>query len=333
MSSVRIVHASDLHIAAVPLTTSLIDRITPGNVANTIRTGVWASSYNPLVLACFAKFVWKNRASLNAVMLTGDIATTGSQKDLDVAHSFVTSTADIKIPWLNDKREPTLEGSGVNVWIMPGNHDRYKHTLPPTFYLPGGTYFDKRFQNKWTYPVTTFSESVQDLTVAVITADLNLRDKSESKGSYGWLAQGKAYTDILDKLENETDEAKDKYNAENRALAVLWAIHFPPDYPYIANTNKLLDSDTLIYRANHCQINGILSGHTHQPVRYRTPKMKFDVFCTGSVSQHYCPEGNHFQIIEVSTLDGQNISINLEHYQYKKSQHRTIYTKSDFYKI
>lgn len=314
MASVRILHASDLHIAYVPKFTSPVDRVTPGNIRDAVSYRMLASSYHPAILQRFADFVHEQASKdlLDGVLLTGDIATTGSTKDLKRAFDFINAPSDPRHLSLSVSKEPTLHGIAP-LWLLPGNHDRY-NTSYRYGYVPGGDEFDRVFRSKWQGRVKRFGSIPKlGLTVTVIAADLNLKEYTHHDRGFGWLAQGRAYPEILDQLEAETKPLT--------ALAghcVVWAVHFPPDYPNISHDLDLLDGDLLVLRANACGVKAILAGHTHDAVKYRRPNMNFDVFCAGTASQAFAPEGNHFRIIEVSSDDTGRVSINSEEYRFDK---------------
>lgn len=213
------------------------------------------------------------------------------------------------------------------VWLLPGNHDRYK-TSPVPFW-PGGDRFDEVFKTEWQGPVKCYKPIKKSgLTVTVIAADFSLRSAWHCDGWDGWLGQGKVYRDILTELEVTTKQLLD-----SERQCIIWAIHFPPAYPRVSRNLELLDSDLLILRANSCGIKAVLAGHTHDAVKYRRPNMKFDVFCAGTVSQAFAPEGNHFRIIEVNSDDTGNVSINSEEYRFDKVMGGMITNRSGFRKV
>ncbi len=96
MASVRILHASDLHIAAVENITSPADRFTPGTIKDAALNRMLASSYDSSILLHLAKFAYQQAelGRLDAILLTGDIATTGSSEDLRKAHEFIHAPVD-----------------------------------------------------------------------------------------------------------------------------------------------------------------------------------------------------------------------------------------------
>jgi UDP-2,3-diacylglucosamine pyrophosphatase LpxH len=319
MSPIRILHASDLHIAQAPSLISPIDKISPGTFVEAVTKRTFASSFDPAVLERFTSFVYnKMGGQIDAVLLTGDIATTGLPHDLEVARRFIEGPPHPRVPALNTRMEPTLAGLGMPVWLLPGNHDRYIRTKLLD-YSPGGTRFDYVFGAYWKGHVQAFPLiSHADIHAAIIAADFNLKSKKDSTVMFGKYAQGRAYTATLDHLEQATTSIKNNHAQQRtEALAIVWALHFPPKYPGISRAMQLINSRELIDRANQCGVHALLAGHTHQPVAYRTPDMRFDVFCAGTTSQHHAPHGNHFQIINIS-LDAQGkILISSENYRFK----------------
>jgi predicted phosphodiesterase len=321
MSPIRILHASDLHIAEAPSLISPIDKISPGTFIEAITRRTLASSFDPSVLGRFTSFVHNRLGGhIDAVLLTGDIATTGLKHDLEVAHRFIVGPPHPILPAFNTRMEPTLAGLGTPVWLLPGNHDRYMRTKLLD-YSPGGKLFDHIFGAHWRDVVQTFGPLNQpNVSAAVIAADFNLKSKRDRKGRLGKYAQGRVYPAILDKLERATDDVRCEHAAFHRTepLAIIWALHFPPKYPGLSRAMQLIDGHELIRRANQCDVNALVAGHTHEPVRYSTPDMKFDVFCAGTASQYYAPHGNHFQIINVDVNDQRKVLVSSENYRFSK---------------
>ena len=145
----------------------------------------------------------------------------------------------------------------------------------------------------------------------MIAADFNLQDKRHREGRW-WnkYAQGKIYQTILDELERrtrriQTNHARSSYDT----LAVIWSIHFPPRFPSIPTSMKLIDDERLIEAANRCDITAILAGHTHAPLRYKGPGMRFEIFCAGTASQHYAPKDHYVHVLNLSLDASQTIKI------------------------
>lgn len=351
MTSVRILHASDLHISSVSNITSPFDHFTPGTVFDAVVEKMLVSTYDPAVLLRLVDFIHKQVAKrgLDAVLLTGDIATTGDIDDLNKALDFIQAAPDPRLLSLTSEKEPTLGNLRIPIWLLPGNHDRYKvgprYKMSGLIYAPGGKDFDVVFEDYWQGPVMSFSSSdygveyyapiIRDrLAVVVVGVDFNLLATDNCDRPYGWLAQGKVYDKILDKLEAETFDRVRNCHAQGLThVCVIWAMHFPPHYPRISPFLKLLDSEFLTLRANACGVKAILAGHTHDPVRYRRPEMKFDVFCAGTASQAFVHGGNHCRVLDITSDNAGNISIVSEDYLYRGFSNGVITNRSGFYPV
>jgi len=315
MESIRILHASDLHIARVANLKSVAD--TSSSITalfGFLRHPSFANSYDPTILQSFAEFV-NNQSSLDAILFTGDIATTGDYPDLERAHRFVE--AGITFPWLSGGlMEASLDKIRKTVWIMPGNHDRLERTTLPRKFTPGCREFHNVFDDFWdedvrAYPLLNGS----DFSVAVLAADFSLRSPKDcNPWPLNRYSQGRAYEDILEKLESKTKNLK---RGHGGPIAILWAIHFPPEYPNIHSCMKLLKSEALIRAANDCGVRAVLAGHIHKRKRYRTTAMSFEVLCAGTATEHIPEEPNHFQILNITHTQS-TFDIRLEHYEFDR---------------
>lgn len=317
MEPIRILHASDLHIAQIANLKSVVDSAKSwSSLFGFLKHPSLANSYDPTIFQEFAEFVNKQTA-LDAILITGDIATTGDYADLAKAHRFFEG--GITTPWFGTGSiEPTFDKLRQTVWMLPGNHDRFEKTLPRGF-TPGGTEFHNVFDKFWDedvrrYPVLTRP----GFSVAVLGADFSLRSPKDcGRWPPNRYSRGRAYADVLEKLESETNKlARD----QSGPIAVLWAIHFPPDYPDLPSYMKLLRSEDIIKAGNNCGVRAVLAGHTHKRKRYgRTPVMKFEVLCAGTATEHIPTEPNHFQILNIRYAhDG--FHIQLEHYEFDRGR-------------
>ena|ERR1051325_5719788 len=105
MTSVRILHASDLHIARRAKLISFTDNISAGMYFNALKSRALVSSYNPTLLVKMTEYIYNDyvnnhvhhrSAPIDAVLITGDIATTGLRAALQAALTFVQGPADRK---------------------------------------------------------------------------------------------------------------------------------------------------------------------------------------------------------------------------------------------
>ena len=334
MHPVRILHASDLHIAVKANLTSVVDYISAGMYFNALRPRALASTYDPSILLRLADLIYSdyrgnyiNQASnpLDAVLLTGDLATTGKQRDLETALKFIDGPHHPYLPTMTRDFVPTLAASQTPVWLLPGNHDRLRRAKL-TGYSPGGKIFDTLFASHWSNPVTEYTPilSRSGLSVAVIGADFNLQHKRQREGRW-WnkYAQGRVDQSILGDLEQVTQRIKTVHaQTSSNVLAIIWAIHFPPKSPAIASSMKLIDDERLVEAGNRCGIAALLAGHTHEPVRYQAPGMRFEVFCAGTASQHFSPRGHYVHVLGFSLGAAGDVEINWENFRFQPTTSR-----------
>src|SRR5207245_9298881 len=92
-----------------------------------------------------------------------------------------------------------------------------------------------------------------ELKVIVFTADFTLEDFDDHEGLYGWLAQGRVYSDKRKKLVAATQQEISK-KKDSDVLCILWALHFPPAYPGSKYYNRLLADEILINLANEAGV-------------------------------------------------------------------------------
>lgn len=354
LSSVKILHASDLHISTHGDLRSPLDQfsdlenpwdlsgkgvIEKGKILKNLGLSWWrrlaASSYDPEILDSLAEFIYNNAKrtvdggtsqegeGLDAVILTGDLATTGIDDDINKVKQFLSASYDAECPQRSVEEfytGATLSALDIPVIYLPGNHDRYIPTREwhkkkwPIFFYPGATEFDEILSDHRADPIRSF-ELVSDdkkLKVIVFTADFTLEHFDDHEGLYGWLAQGRAYSNLRKNLVQATNKAS-QTKKDGQALCILWAVHFPPGYPVKKSCSLLMETE-LIKLANRTGVYGILGGHTHRQLIYRTPAMSFTGLCCGTTTQSEpmrdhsrlgldqldLSKGNHFQILTIS---------------------------------
>lgn len=279
MQSFRLLHLSDLHLATKA---GINNRITDGDIIKIVLQArpvdwpsfVFAPSFEKFAadaLAVHISGVYEDEDAYDAIIVTGDIATTGGLDDLKAARDFVI-TPSTGGSWLKDDRTPTLNGGDdeIRMILMPGNHDRFIPTFEngrPSFqYQPGGTNFDRVFNDIWTAGkgVETFTITRGDEQLVVLCADFTLDRLRDSVGAWGWLGQGIVYEHRLNRLNHLTRCLQEQDNPP----AIIWAIHFPPHFPDIEPNKRLIWQDDIISAAAELKIGFILSGHMHHQIRY-----------------------------------------------------------------
>jgi len=371
MSSVRILHASDLHISIFKNMVSPVDHLAQlahGSISphelpgiarqawKAFRQKMTASSYDPSVLKLLSHFIYdhakekirndevlreEGKEKIDAVLLSGDLATTGTVRDMERVNEFLWSEAHQRYPYENLNHEATLSAVASPIWFLPGNHDRFIPSsgwtrilgVPlPRFFDPGATNFDERLADFQTEPaqelgaVPDWHEGPTPFRVVVLAADFSLKKLGDHDGDYGWLAQGRVYENVLELLVEKTEAATRRHEAFGTGnLCLLWAVHYPPSFPHISHTSGLLQEEDLIAQANRCGVAAILPGHTHEQFSYRKPSMNFEVLCCGSTTQ-FVPSNtrgrNRLQILEFSGDPSSSIKIAVENYVFKRAGER-----------
>lgn len=320
MDRFRLLHLSDLHIAAVPRVFGGLDAIQQWwnpdpNYPHAVLSPFRPSSHDPKLLDALAHFArdlqrgLKNHDPVHAILLTGDAATTGRQSDLDEAREFVS---DPPLPGTPNTLSgaPTLQGAGVPVLFLAGNHDRFDGRSCDA----GGDLFDTVFHPS-SYPFPKKSNRVTMLhtmqganknRLGLLAADFTLAKNQHAQGGvFDYLGQGAIYPKILKRLVRETKKVK-----QDPKLAIVWVLHFPPEFPGISSSLKLLNDNLIAAAAQDASVPFVLAGHTHDhrqtpyPVNLQGATV-YEVLCAGSASQYYAPNGNAIHLIEFEVDHGQ----------------------------
>ncbi|HET6852206.1 MAG TPA: metallophosphoesterase [Pyrinomonadaceae bacterium] len=289
-------------------------------IAEVTRTVGFASSYHPHALDSFVNFAL-SRSDLHAVVLSGDIATTGFEYDLLKAKEFL----DGPKPSPYAASESVLSNAGIPVWILPGNHDRYTYTGHEWFFSPGGTLFDQILSDHWSGKVKSYPalrDPDERLSVLVIAADFSLQHANDSTllHRFNKLAQGRVYEEVLATLEKETLSRQEAERSEfpEHDLVTLWAVHFPPAFEPLSKSKSLLQADNLVNKADKLNIAAFLAGHTHIYKDYSV-KPRVRVLCAGSATQHDSSM-KHCQIVSVKRTSGKSYPIDVTHYEWDKDR-------------
>lgn len=323
MATFRLLHASDLHIALKPERVGLLDTPTAGlRFPRDLKRIGRTSSYSPDLLDGLIEFVYDRGDRFDAVLLSGDLATTGKSQDLQQARDCIDG--DSQGLWYTSPpsgrsviaSHRSLKSAGKRLLLLPGNHDRYDSTFP--FFVPGGTLFDdvRYFGKYWKAGqgvqtwISPFKEGVR---LGLVSADLSLRSGDQWADPLGSYGQGNVYADIIHGLETLTEDLR------TDTLGLLWVVHFPPAYPGIDPVLRLLDEEVLIEAASRQRISHILAGHTHSPRAYSAESSagtKIEILCAGTAAQGVAPWGNFIHELEIE-VDAKGIaSISFQTFQW-----------------
>jgi DNA repair exonuclease SbcCD nuclease subunit len=290
MTIFRVLHVTDLHIAIPPEDNHLGRRTLWQS-----REHLYPSCANPYALEAIAEFISARRREFDLILMTGDIADDGLQRNLDAACHFVTSTLDAG------------RVGGPPFFILPGNHDRFEGVAR----RPGGIRFDMTFKDYWNSGLGGVQSAFIEKggrKLALLGADLCLHNVRKATN---YLGQGRAYKHIIQQLVQRTTVLRD----EDSNVGIVWVTHFPPLLD-VDNTLRLLSAERLLHAATASGVQYIIGGHLHrnQTNRYSTA----EVICTGSASSTGAGElyGNWISAFDVEVTHDGIVSVTTKTFQY-----------------
>ncbi|MCG6553521.1 MAG: metallophosphoesterase [Candidatus Magnetominusculus sp. LBB02] len=233
------------------------------------------------ILRVLSETIYDWRDELDAVLISGDIATTGRDIDLSFAINLFSSTAQSGNLRKDFQSHYKFDDFGKPIIIVPGNHDRFRSI----FALPGGFSFDRYFEKYW----NCGNKRVQahllpndiEPRLAIICADFSLKSVQHITTPTGHPGQGKVDDTILQYLIDKTKEISDSF-AE---CAFIWMIHFAPNcegHFEIGKNHSLIDYNKLIEAAMDTNVKHIFCGHTHMSEIYSEGNGRVNIFCAGT---------------------------------------------------
>lgn len=310
MSAVfKLVHLSDLHFAVKPNRLpspvqtgglrALFEAAVSGHRGNWFRPASHATRAARAVARYMETTVIPVEAP-DAVIVSGDLAATGSDEDLRSAHGYLL--APTVGSWVNRDQEPRLSIGDARLVVMPGNHDRYHQgTL-----FPGAEIFEEVFSGSWNTCGECDRVSSPQLiakdgeVLSLICADFTFRTFTDALSSLtGYIGQGTVYSDVLRALVSQTLAVKQLAGQE---VAVVWVLHYPPGYPNVDSNLALLNEAELLAAAKEVGVKLILAGHTHIDHVYSIDGVT--VSCVGSATQADADAAWHFSLNELTIENG-----------------------------
>lgn len=269
----RLLHLSDFHFGKTADVTNLLHRaafnfdgVSDVDVDSLIPRSAKESLIKPTshdTLASFgvARFCYEQKDNYDAVVVTGDLATTGRRSDLQFASDFLSKVYSEKYFDFTGTK-CSLAGNDKDCFVIPGNHDRYTGVLGG----PGSPEFDNVFK---IFPKGSrvYSKILQKEGSAcgLVFADFSLRKKQDVKTAQlagksllkGIFGRGNVYKDVLTDLKDETSRLK----RNEPGIVVFWAIHFAPFE--CGDSLEFQEYPKLLQAAKELNIKLILCGHTH----------------------------------------------------------------------
>jgi len=274
------IHLSDVHFCAEPMRHNALTLIRrrPRDLIDTGRRyGIGflsvakPASYVPDIVSGVAQFCLERAQVTDGILITGDLATTGMMSDIRVANSFIREPA--KSGYSTENLFPTLAGSNLPIFMIPGNHDKYRDNKAApnckSFELIFESYM-RNFQSGVGHWVRRKNESV----LGVISADFCLLERKDAQGAGGAYGQGKVYQHVLNELKSRTFALRDKY----KGIHLIWMIHFAPFD--CGHWLQLIDFDVIVQSAIALSVEATLCGHTHRASKHQTDNHV--VYCSGS---------------------------------------------------
>jgi len=310
MANFRVLHITDLHIAIPPGEDTLGQRAIWRS-----REYVYPSCANPWALEAAAEFLFEVREGVDLVLISGDVADDGQQRNLDAALRFIAAPAVRDWYVMQEGAvHPRLDAErdgGPPFFIIPGNHDRF-HGVGR---LPGGTAFDQTFGAYWERGlggVQAISLKKDLSTLTLIAADFCLQ--SAFSGTV-YLGQGNAYEDVIAALVEETAAVRATYPNGG----IVWVSHFPPLLD-VDLSLRLLGAERLINAARDNNVRYVLAGHLHRS--QVNTYVDLEVICTGSASSKSIGEvyGFWIQGLDIEVDPFGSLSIALSPSRYKPSE-------------
>lgn len=275
------------------------------------------ASYLPEIAASAAQFCFERARSADGVIITGDIATTGIITDINAAHAFVATPP--AAGFYGATRMPTLGFMGDNIYVVPGNHDKFSDNR--------GTPNCKNFELKFESNMPNLNSGVghwvvqkQSKYLGFVLADFCLQSRSDAEDKVvAALGQGRVYDFVFDELTNRTLELRSKFNA----IPIVWVIHFAPfDCGYAL---KLNDFDLVIDAARRLNVSAALCGHTH-----KASKTIYDdliIYCGGSAG---CVDSERDSRIHVIHFDvDETCRVSRDNFIWSRDQHEFIHYSID----
>ncbi len=321
MVSFRLIQASDLHVSTTPDVINPYDSHGALAALRALFKGpiggnkaLLLSSFSPDMAGAFSCEVSDAADDIDAVVVTGDLATTGSRADLNAALNYFEGR--IPTEWSPSGTSfSRLTGiEGLPIMVMPGNHDRY--TTP--IFWPRSPEFENLFGPYWNFSgaaparfadhrsVRTTYLQKDEAILALCAVDFSLHDLTEAdQVPFAYMGQGRVMArshsneakQPLDELVEQTQWIK----ASLPNAAIIWCVHYPPGFPQGDPNLRLINEYLLLARASELNIELLLSGHTHEFSSYMLGGTR--VVCCGTTTAAGSTHGNAYLEITVDTAN------------------------------
>jgi 3',5'-cyclic AMP phosphodiesterase CpdA len=313
------VHLSDFHFCTEPLRLNALNLI-KRDVRKTIDTwraqgqqfGIASvakpASYVPSITSGVAQFCLKHTHSIDGIIISGDLATTGMATDIGVARAFVDDAP--LSGFRSESHRPTLQSARRPIYVLPGNHDRYANNYATT----NSRLFDFAFESylhNFNGYVGHWVRRKTGQYLGFVYADFTLRARSDATTRLGAYGQGRVYQDVFDDLKKRTFALRSKYSGIN----LCWMLHFAP---FDCGLHlELVDWQQIAQAASAAGVSITLCGHTHAQAKIQSHG--HTIYCAGSAG---CVDSENSSTVHVLRfeIDGSNFNVRRENYNWNGRQ-------------
>jgi 3',5'-cyclic AMP phosphodiesterase CpdA len=301
----RFLHVSDLHLCQEANRRNFLSLLsTPPSrnidVAQSIyqfgpRALLHPTSYSPSTLSGLSEFVHSRNGAYDAILISGDVATSGRPIDHAIAFNYVDGKPVDK--WKDNDGRPVLSHQGTYVLVCPGNHDNYNGNNPRTpsnrnFVLKFGKYLPK-FDDYVGHSVFTGEDSA----LAIIYADFGFQQNKDARNVAHLFGGGKVNPAVLNEMVARTIRFRTTRAISQKNRAVIWMIHFAP-FDSGDATLELTDRQAVVEAASQTNVSHILCGHTHRASIFEENGVK--IYCAGSATAVDCQNQVHEITYDIS---------------------------------
>jgi Calcineurin-like phosphoesterase len=275
------------------------------------------ASYVQEISSGVAKFCLEQAGQTDGIIITGDLATTGQMRDLNVAYSFIADPA--VDGYITQDRFPTLTPTNLPICLFPGNHDKYANDEGE----PNCAHFELRFQDfmgRFEYSVGHWIRRKQGRLLGLIFADLCLQSRlAASDRVIAVYGQGRVYDDVLATLKNRTVDLRNRYHN----IALVWLIHFAPfECGYGL---QLHNWHSIVEAAVPLGVKATLCGHTHKASK--TIIDKHVIYCAGSAG---CVDSEADSRVHLLHFDVDDVfQISRESFLWNADAHAFVHSDDD----
>lgn len=282
MSDFLFLHISDLHLCEIA---NRINALTlmgdPPAHSLHYREDVkfyptYPSSFDRDLANAAAAFIDEVGSDYDAIILSGDLATTGLYRDLEVGEFFLN--AKEARPYNPETFLRPIGSFADKVLFLPGNHDRYKDS----YGQPWSFNLEIKIKNHWSPKKMDVNYRIFENNghqIAIFLVDFSLRCSADAEApiAINRYGRGKAYHDTMERLTAEVAIVRNTY----KNIKIAWATHYPAGIK-CQSYLSFIDEEHFISCAYKHNVSFILAGHLHRSEILCEPQ-QVPVLCAGTL--------------------------------------------------